>query len=198
MFSKKMSLHNLINLMILLLFLSLLIGIVAANCFFADYLEQMQSIIDLYIKHYYSVIINKEELLIYLIKVRFLVLVFLCILGNTKWSDIAMGSYCLWIGFSAGIFVAMVTIQKGLSGFILVFMSLLPQYLVYIPAFVILFFEIIHRRKILDNEEDSFHEKTRYICVCVVVMVLFLIGIWLEAYVNPIFTKKLLTNYYNM
>lgn len=78
---------------------------------------------------------------------------------------------------------------------LLTFVSLLPQYLLYIPALFLLFYGMLRRGRVLGQEKDNSGEKTRYIAIVAMVIVLFLIGIWLETYVNPIFTKKLLKNY---
>lgn len=195
MTGRKLSTYNLKNLMVLLVFLGLVIGILVANIFFQSYLEQMESLVLVYIKQYEYMQINSEELFIYLLKVRLLTVVILGILGNTRWGIIGMTFYCAWLGFSAGMFIAMVTIQSGSSGMILTLVSLLPQYLLYIPAIFLLFFGILRRGRVLAEDNDNSQEKTRYIGIVVAVITLFLLGIWLETYVNPIFTKKLLKNY---
>lgn len=195
MWRKKQSLYSMKSLLILLGFSGLLLGIVVANLFFKSYLDQVRSLITAYMKQFLSAKVNFQTLLFYLLRIRILPIILLAICGNTRWRNGAMSLYSAWIGFSAGMFVSLVTMESGPSGILLTLTALLPQYLLYIPATLLLLFGILRRERALEERGDCSHDRICYVLVVVVVCLLMILGIWLEACVNPGFAQKLLKNY---
>lgn len=192
---KTQSPYSMKNLLVLLGFSGLLLGIVAANLLFKGYVDQVRTLITAYIDRFLSANVHFQTLLFYLLRIRMFPILLLAVCGNTRWRNGAMSLYSIWIGFSAGMFVSLITIESGLSGILLTLTALLPQYLIYIPAILLLFFGILQRGRQLEIGRDCSYDRLRYVLVIAIVCLLMFLGIWMEASVNPGFAQKLLKNY---
>ncbi len=126
--------------------------------------------------------------------------VVLVILSTTYLGCAAAYLYQVWNGLALGIFVSGSMIRYGMKGFLLFAGSLLPQQLIFIPAFLLLSARCCELCKIMyfRGLSAGFSGKDRYrillnkgIHIGVVILAI-LIGCMLETYVNPKMLKFIL------
>ena len=125
------------------------------------------------------------DLLGYILKSRLSVLVFLWLMGLTVIGSMTVLLFGLWVGFSFGLILTMAVTKLGMAGIILCLISMLPQYLVYIPAFLFGLLRIYEMSRIKKWNGA-------YVGAFGVTCFLVILGAFLESYVNPLFLKLLL------
>ena len=115
------------------------------------------------------------EYIWYLLQVR--LLPFLVLLGSafTKFRKAAVILFLIWTGFSAGLLFSMAVLGMGVKGSILCIAGMLPQFLCYIPAYLIVVWYAYCYPRMQWNIQKS-----------LVSGGLLLVGIVLELYVNPV------------
>ena len=123
----------------------------------------------------------------------------LLILLSTTWMGVVFAySYSAWLGLSAGILVATSVMQYGAKGILLVLVAVFPQIILYIPvtfyllehcfAFCLMLY-YPHRVQGYRDKKEGFKQiLLRFLLLLVVVI----IGCFLESYVNPPLMKKFL------
>ncbi len=150
--------------------------------------------------------INFEKFLVYVLKQRLMLFLGLAI-GATTYFGIAMvyGAFA-WFGFAGGIFMASVAVRYGFKGILLVVGVFLPHFLIYIPAFRILLnwcynicCTMYFPAKLQERWEVQYRSKKRYILSQIgylfFLLLVVIIGILVESYVNPILLAKILKNF---
>ena len=102
---------------------------------------------------------------------------FLVLLGSafTKFRKAAVILFLIWTGFSAGLLFSMAVLGMGVKGSILCIAGMLPQFLCYIPAYLIVVWYAYCYPRMQWNIQKS-----------LVSGGLLLVGIVLELYVNPV------------
>lgn len=118
----------------------------------------------------------------YVVKSRILFFGIIFILGCMKWKKILVSVCLLCIGFFTGIFCVISVLNLGFKGLLLCFSGLFPQVLFYGMQCGILFTYWFHY-----PERQWNHMKTLFVSL------LFLIGILLEVYVNPVLVKFIIS-----
>ena len=99
----------------------------------------------------------------------------------------------LMYGFFCGTFLGIVLLQNGIRGILLFAAALLPQYLIYVPAFLGMFTVICSMSGQVKWRTAFFGRKAVQYCLwCVLFLTIVLWGILLEAYVNPLLLQWLL------
>lgn len=74
----------------------------------------------------------------YVLRERLGTAVLLCLLATTYIGGPAVSAYALWMGIMAGIFLSVASVRYGLRGIVLVLVSVLPHYLLLVPACIML------------------------------------------------------------
>ncbi len=136
---KQFYISNLKSAGVLLFFTGLVAGMLSANLFFQQYLEQVGVLGSSFLRKYQETDIVWPELFLYLCKVRMIPVVLLLIGVFYRWGLPVSMLYDGWLGFAAGMMFAAAAMQKGFSGVLLVLSAMFPQYLLYIPAFCLLY-----------------------------------------------------------
>lgn len=116
---------------------------------------------------------------------RFPVLLFLLIMGMTKWRKYFIS---LFLGICGALFAidyCVAAYRLGLNGFLQVFCMLFPHYIFYVIAFVLYL-------KWCDCEVYHNVRKWQFFFL----ILLFVIGLLMESYVNPIILHKILKKIY--
>ena len=128
-----------------------------------------------FLKQYRAADILTGEYIWYLLQVR--LLPFLVLLGSdfTKFRKAAVILFLIWTGFSAGLLFSMAVLGMGVKGSILCIAGMLPQFLCYIPAYLIVVWYAYCYPRMQWNIQKS-----------LVSGGLLLVGIVLELYVNPV------------
>lgn len=152
-----------------------LLGILYVNLIMKQYTAEPGIFSDYFLKQYQSVSIVAEEYIWYLIKIR--AVPFLILLGwaFTKMRKAASIAFLVWTGFSSGMLLSMAVLSMGIKGSILCIVGILPQFLLYVPAYmVIIWYSYTYPQNKWNTQKSIFLGLT------------MLVGIILEAYVNPI------------
>ena len=119
-----------------------------------------------------------EKYLWYVVKARTIILATMCILGCCRWKK-CFAILCLTIcGFFAGMMSVVAVMQLGIMGILLCVAAIFPQGLFYVMGYSILFLYWF-------RYPESRWNRAKLLFVSI----MFLSGIVLEVYVNPILVK---------
>lgn len=122
-----------------------------------------------------------REYIWYLIRVRTIPFLVLLGLAFTKIRKAASIAFIVWTGFSGGMLLSMGVLGMGIKGSILCIVGILPQFLLYIPAYmVVIWYSYTYPQNKWNAQKSIF------------VGLAMTVGIILEAYVNPILMQAFL------
>ena len=189
-----------------------LLGIVYVNFIARKYMAEPGIFSDFFLNQFQSVSIDVKEYIWYLLRLRAVPILALAGLSFTKAGKAAAVLFLIWTGVSAGILISAAVLNMGIKGSILCLIGLFPQFLLYIPAYVVLLWYCYTVPQTLDvnNMQDKVTVrfrvadvyKDRYITVyydgvhrqkTIFVSLAMSVGIILEMYVNPIIVKAFLS-----
>lgn len=152
-----------------------LLGIIYVNLIMKKYTAESGIFSDYFLKQYQTAEIIAQEYIWYLLKVR--AVPFLLLLGSafTKLRKFASIAFLVWTGFSSGLLLSMAVLGMGIKGSILCIVGILPQFLLYIPAYmVVIWYSYTYPQNRWNTQKSIFVGLTLFV------------GILLEVYVNPI------------
>lgn len=190
---KKM-IHNFSEVQIQLFFFIgfICIGALYANLNVVKHMDDYNLIFDFFNNKMSSPTIIKTDLFEFLLISRMKVLLGLWIVGFVLFASYIDYIVSGFFGFNFGLIFSSALIYNGFNSFGLVIILLLPQGIIYAPIFVFLTSKNINYSKALyRNRKTSKSFKMNgqllfeYFLVLVICSVFTLIGITLEAYVNP-------------
>lgn len=151
-----------------------LLGILYVNLIMKQYTAEPGIFSDYFLKQYQSVSIVAEEYIWYLIKIRAVPFLILLGLAFTKMRKAASIAFLVWTGFSSGMLLSGGS-EHGNQGKYPRIVGILPQFLLYVPAYmVIIWYSYTYPQNKWNTQKSIFLGLT------------MLVGIILEAYVNPI------------
>ncbi len=134
--------------------------------------------------------VDKSAFFCYILRKRLCWLLVLAVAATTYLGLAVCMGLVLWYGFSAGMFFSVLMLRYGLKGILLALVGIFPQYLLYIPAFVLflkwakhLYKSIYSRGAGFDAGEKGFVLKKMGQLAAIVGLVAA--GCVLEGYVNP-------------
>ena len=140
--------------------------------------------------------VNNNAFLWYVLAGRLKNVLFMAIMATTYLGLVFVYGATAWYGMTAGMFVSLAILRYGLKGILLVLAGVFPQYLLYIPAYYLLF---LWCRKIC---RGIYFEKNLVLEDRQALLMIFLklagiigaivVGVLLESYVNPIVFSALL------
>lgn len=135
------------------------------------------------------------SLFTYILEKRMKIYVILVIGGTTALGCLLAYGYTTWLGISMGAFMSICILRMGLVGILVGVMTFIPQYLIYIPVYVLLIWRIRENQELFDNCAGK-REKQRvwikYFIIMFAAGAFLLAGIFLESIVNPFLVKKIL------
>ncbi|MCI5479858.1 MAG: stage II sporulation protein M [Lachnospiraceae bacterium] len=162
-----------------------------------QYMEYAGIISEYYMNRYKYMEIVKEQLFLYLMKERMVPMLFLLLMSLTAYGKAAVYLALLWMGISFGILWTLSVLKFGAVGFLICAAGMLPQYLFYVPAFLMLAFQI--RRgaiyEVLRSGRYAGMQKGAFVGNVLqyfVVFILLVAGIILETWVSPELLKLVL------
>ena len=147
--------------------------------------------------------IDSDSFFGYVLKQRLLLFVCLAI-GATTYLGITMTyGALLWFGFAGGIFMASAAVRYGFKGVLLLVGVFMPHYIIYIPTFWMLLnwcyyicCTMYFPAKVFGEKARQYKDKKTFLISnggrVILLLLVVIIGIWVESYVNPIFLTKLL------
>lgn len=159
-----------------------LLGIVYVNFIARKYIAEPGIFSDFFLNQFQSVSIDVKEYIWYLLRLRAVPILALAGLSFTKAGKAAAVLFLIWTGISAGILISAAVLNMGIKGSILCLVGLFPQFLLYIPAYVVLLWYCYTVPQTHWNRQ-----KTIFVSLAMSV------GIILEMYVNPIIVKAFLS-----
>lgn len=153
-------------------------GIIYANIVSRKYTMTAGIFDEVILKQYLETEIIAEDYLWYVIRMRLLPFLTICILGCSKWKKILVGAIICWTGFAGGMLAVLAVLNLGLKGLLLCIFGILPQAFCYVPAYIVLFIYLFR-----------FPSGRWTVTKTVFLTFSFIAGILLETYVNPVFLR---------
>lgn len=161
-----------------------LLGIIYVNFIARKYVAEPGIFSDYFLNQFQKVQVDAREYIWYLLRVRALPFLVLAGLSFTKVRKVSAVLFLIWTGISGGIFISMAVLNLGIRGSLLCITGLFPQFLFYIPAYLMLL-----RHCCTFPQSQWNRQKT------VFVSLMMSVGILLELYVNPVIVKAFLTTF---
>lgn len=189
------------NSLLLILIVGLIIGIFYANLIGDSYIASNSSLInDYYMNKYAYLTPDYGRLFIYVFDKRIVPILYLFLFGMTMFGIFVMYGYIFWIGFSAGTLLSLFSIQYGMKGILFCIVAILPQYILYIPSFIILLHMIYRMTMELyfrKSQNGKFYSSKKqllftYLMKAIIVILIMVIGVVLETYTNTYLLKRII------
>ncbi len=178
--------------------LAFVIGVIVANAMGREHIAGAGVLNDYFVEKYKYAGINKESLFCYIIEERMPMVLVLLILSFSSFGGIIGVLNLGWIGFSVGFMLAAAMAKYGGKGMLLVIAGMFPQYIIYILVYVgycgLAFFmgKGMHQAVSVGSvSKEQVRTYGRFLLIGVALLLLFVTGIFLESYLNPIFLKKI-------
>ena len=149
-------------------------GILYANFIAKNYVTMTGIVHDYFLKQYTQVKIINEDYLWYLLRWRVMPLALAVCVGNLGFRRLTAAGILLWTGFAAGILSVAAVLRMGLCGMLLCIAGIFPQYIFYVPAYLLL---IRYYYRYPQSEWNG--TKTGFTVMMIVA------GILSEVYLNP-------------
>ncbi|MBQ7066253.1 MAG: stage II sporulation protein M [Lachnospiraceae bacterium] len=143
---------------------------------------------------------HNEQYMVYLLQNRIGILLFLLVAATTIFGIVIMYLYVAWFGMSLGILMAVVTMRYGGKGILIFLGAILPQEIIYIPAFLFLV-NLLHDLCAIIYFPGKMFQNVymgkkqfliRGILYYIIIAGVVIIGVFLESYVNPYFLRNIL------
>ncbi len=154
-----------------------LLGIVCANLFMADQMSWVGFLNDSNLAVLQNQTKEREWFLYEILSARLIPFLFFLIFGFTKPGLVVTNLFAVWKGFSYGFLMASFISRYGAKGILVSFGMVMPQYLFYVPVYILLFRWILRFHKNLVQD--------RRILYMLILLSGLAVGIMLECYVNP-------------
>lgn len=155
-----------------------LIGILYVNLIAKQYASGPGIFSDYFLNQYSTLNVVAEEYVWYLLQIRLFPFLALLGLAFTKIRKVSAVAFLVWTGFSCGLLLSMAVLSLGIKGSLLCIVGILPQFFLYIPAYLIV---IWYSYTYPVNRWNG--QKTAFVSSAMI------LGILLEVYVNPILVK---------
>lgn len=159
-----------------------LLGIIYVNFIARKYMAEPGIFSDYFLNQFQSSSIDAREYIWYLLRLRAVPFLVLAGLSFTKARKISAVLFLVWTGISGGILISAAVLNMGIKGSLLCIVGLFPQFLLYIPAYVVLLWHCYTAPQTHWNRQ-----KTLFVSLAMAV------GIILEMYVNPVLVKAFLS-----
>ncbi len=113
--------------------------------------------------------------------------VLLMVLGFTTCGMAAVYLALIWFGFLGGLICSAALLQLGVMGMLNLLGSLFLPIICYLPGIAILFNQVfLMSEKSSKKSIDGMKEYGKYLLICVLILLLLVVGILVECYVNPV------------
>lgn len=179
--------------------LAFIIGVLLANFMGREKTAGAGILNDYFIEKFKYAGVNKENLFFYIMGERMPIAVLLLILSFSS-LGIVIGMMNLgWLGFSVGFMFSAAVAKYGVGGILVIAGGMFPQYILYLMVYAGYCSLAVFLGRRLNNVISTGNinrEQIRIygmgILVGIILLLVFVTGIFLESYLNPIFLKKIL------
>ena len=155
-----------------------LIGIIYQNVISGSQVITNDVFLKSNLQRYLQTNLISEKYFFYVVRSRVFIFLMICLLACVKWKKLIVVIYMLFAGFVFGTFSVSAVLQLGIKGILLCIAGSLPQGIFYGAQYGILF-----------TYWYRYPERQWNRVKTVFVITMFLVGIIVETYVNPIFVK---------
>lgn len=155
-----------------------LLGILYVNFIAKNYMAEQGIFSEYFLNQFRSSHVEIREYIWYLLRLRAVPFLVLIGLSFTRVKKAAAVLFLCWTGISFGILVSAAVLSMGLKGSLLCVAGLFPQFLFYVPAYLVLLWHCY-----MLPQSGWNRQKTVFMALMMAV------GIVLELYVNPILVK---------
>lgn len=170
-----------------------LIGIFVLNIWRDFFLQEMELLNAASLSRLRYMEVDGGTFFAYVVQERMEMVVVLCLLATTYLGILAVSLYAFYMGAMAGIVLSVASIRYGTKGIFLMLVSVLPQYLLLVPAFIMLMGWCCRLCTSLYHPERGYGAGygtpkqlfLRKLMQLLVIIVIILVGSLLESYVNP-------------
>lgn len=172
-------------------------GIFMANIMGREAVSNAGILNDYFVEKFQYTQINGENLFFYILGERIPLLLLLLLLAFSAFGIIGGILMIGWQGFSVGFMLSSAIAKYGMKGILLVLGGLFPQYLFYLPVYLLYCYLTVYLRQRLYMERRGQMLDRGYICAAGLLagaglLFLFVAGIFLESYINPVILKQIL------
>lgn len=179
------------------------LGILAANTFGKKAIMELGIFGDYFFMQMQNVKIDSNAMFWYVFEKRMLFILAVMLFSVTSLGIAAAYMLSAWVGISAGLLLSAAAMQQGMQGIALCMAGLIPHYLFYIPAGVILLVKACQLSGRLHGREQMYQnhirkELTAFLLVSLGVFCIFFLGVLLESLLNPVFLQKFYKFFNNM
>ena len=159
-----------------------LLGIIYVNFIAGKYMAEPRIFSDYFLNQFVDAKIDVQEYLWYLLRLRAVPFLILAVLSFTRARKAAVILFLIWTGASGGVLISSAAAELGMKGCLLCVAALFPQFLFYIPAFIVMLWYCYTVPQSHWNRQKT-----------VFVVLTMSLGIIMELYVNPIVVKAFLS-----
>ncbi len=178
-----------------LFFVVFLSGVISANILGIASGRELGAMNEYFINRYMYADIQGRELFLFLFYERVPKFFLLLFLSIGIYGTLIVNGYICYLGFSVGFLSVIAIMNYGIKGVLLMMGFFLPQWLFYAPVIAVWYYEL-RRYKGVGKEyrilERSRNHHMRYAISFLAAGVLFVLGLFMESYVNPFFLQKII------
>ena len=164
--------------------LCFLAGIVLANLFGTESFQKNGTLTRYYLKQFQYAEVRSQELLWHVGCNRMTIFLVLLVIGTITKGKLVHALFVAWSGFAYGYFCVLSISAFGMKGVLLCLLALFPQFLAYVPVYLGIVEFSVHRRE---------HGGWKGLAAIAVLLLVLILGILLESYINPSILQKMLT-----
>lgn len=166
------------QLLIIVLAVGFLIGIIYENIVSGKQVVMTEMFTISNLQRYLQTDVIVEKYFLYVAKERIILLGIILLFSCIKWKKLFVALCLMMVGFFVGVFMVAAVLQLGIKGILLCFTGMFPQIICYGVAYSILFTYWFWYPERQWNQAKTFF-----------VIIMLVLGIILEVYVNPILVK---------
>ena len=130
--------------------------------------------------------VDRGAFFLYVVKERIGIVVILGVLATTYIGIYVVSMFAVWTGAMAGILLSVASIRYGIKGIAFILAGTLPQYLLLVPACIMLSTALYHPEKAYDMKYST---KKQYLLRKAVQLLIIagiaIAGSIVESYINP-------------
>lgn len=172
------------------------LGVLFSNTFGRKMLLNIGVFGDYFFMQVENVIIDSSAVFLRVFEKRMLFVMVLVVAAVVSQGVIVVYGIAGWLGMSMGMLLSSAAMQKGIEGILMCLFGVLPHFLLYIPAGLLLMVKSCEISGKLYGKEQRHsynikRELSQYIWKIIVISLLFFAGILLESFLNPIFLQKI-------
>lgn len=178
-----------------LFFLVFFSGVVCANILGVVLGRELGAMNEYFMNRYMYADIQGRELFPFLFYKRTPEFFLLLFLSVGIYGTLVIDGYIAYLGFSLGFLSVISIMSYGIRGVLLMVGFFLPQWLLYVPM-LILWRARLRQYKGMEKEYPFVEKRKRggikFAVVIAEAVVLVLLGLFMESYVNPFFLQKII------